>query len=486
MNWFAGRRPNQANCHPSMQADKAADRLDKQNRHTEGESALSSWTGNNSMANAFRALKHRNFQLFFAGQFISLTGTWMQSVAQSWLVYRLTGSVVLLGLIGFASQIPVFLLAALGGVVADRHDRRRILIATQTASMMVAFLLAGLTISGLVQVWHLFAVAVCFGVINAFDIPARQAFVPDMVGRDDLINAIALNSSMFNGARIVGPAIAGVLVALVGEGWCFFVNAVSFIAVIAGLLLMQLTPIVRHHTGSALENLVEGFHFTTHTAPIRALLLLLGVMSLMGMPYVVLMPIFAEKILGGNSATLGYLMGASGVGALIAALVLAAREKVFGLGTWVAAAAAGFGISLILFALSNQFWLSMLLLVPVGFTMMIQMAASNTLVQASVPDVLRGRVMSVYSMMFMGMAPVGSLLSGAVAGVVGAPTTVALGGVACILAGGYFAVRLPQLRDEGRRLIVALQMTGGDPAVEAAYQQPVLTGEEPVMESAND
>ncbi|QDU56964.1 Enterobactin exporter EntS [Aeoliella mucimassa] len=436
------------------------------------------------MANAFRALKHRNFQLFFAGQFISLTGTWMQSVAQSWLVYRLTGSVVLLGLIGFASQIPVFLMAPLGGVVADRNDRRRVLVITQTLSMLVAFVLAGLTITDLVQVWHLFVIAVAFGVINGFDIPARQAFVPDMVGRENLINAIALNSSMFNGARIVGPAIAGVLVSLIGEGWCFFVNAVSFIAVIVGLLLMNITPLVRRHTGSTLENLVEGFYFTARTAPIRALLLLLGVISLMGMPYVVLMPIFAEQILGGDSATLGYLMGATGVGAMIAALVLAARDQVFGLGRWIAAAAAAFGVSLILFSMSENFWLSMFLLIPVGFSMMIQMAASNTLVQASVPDSLRGRVMSVYSMMFMGMAPVGALLSGMVAGWIGAPATLAWGGGVCILASLVFAMRLPRLREEGRQLIIALQMTGGDPAVEASCQQPTLTADPPIVEPA--
>ncbi len=431
------------------------------------------------MANVFRALKHRNFQLFISGQLVSLTGTWMQMVAQSWLVYRLTGSVVLLGLIGFASQFPVFLMAPLGGVVADRHDRRRILITTQTLSMTVAFVLAGLTISGAVQVWHLFVIAGCFGTINAFDIPGRQAFVPDMVGRVDLINAIALNSSMFNGARIVGPAVAGVLVAIIGEGWCFFANAASFIAVIAGLLCMRLPPVVRRRSGTALHNIVEGFRFTSRTAPIRELLLLLGMMSLLGMPYAVLMPIFAEQILGGDSATLGYLMGASGVGALLGALVLAAREEVFGLGRWVAIAAAGFGVSLILFSQSERFWLSILLLVPVGFTMMIQMAASNTLIQAMVPNEMRGRVMSVYSMTFMGMAPIGSLLSGFVAGVAGAPTTVALGGAACVLAAAAFGIRLPGLRDEGRRLVVALQMTGGDPAIEASCQQPTLTTSSP-------
>ncbi len=334
----------------------------------------------------FRALKHKNFQLFFAGQFVSLTGTWMQSVAQSWLVYRLTGSVVLLGLIGFASQIPVFLLAPIGGLAADRYNRRRILIITQTSAMIFAFILAILTLTGTVQVWHLFVITACFGIANAFDIPTRQAFAVDMVGREDLINAIALNSSMFNGARIVGPAIAGLLVAAVGEGWCFFGNAISYIAVITGLLMMKINIVIRPKVGSAISNIKEGFGFVLKTKPILALLLLLGLVSLMGMPFAVLMPIFADKILGGDSSTLGYLMGASGIGALIAALVLASRKEVFGLGRWVALASGGLGLSLILFSFSNVFWLSALLLIPVGFSIMTQMSSSNTLIQAMVPD----------------------------------------------------------------------------------------------------
>jgi len=424
------------------------------------------------MANAFRALKHRNFKLFFAGQFVSLTGTWMQSVAQSWLVYRLTGSVVLLGMIGFATQIPVFLVAPLGGVFADRHNRRRILMATQTAAMIVAFILAALTISETVQVWHLFVTAVCMGIINAFDIPARQAFVPDMVGRVDLINAIALNSSMFNGARIIGPAIAGILVAIIGEGWCFLGNAVSYLAVITGIICMRVNPVERRRNGTAIENIVEGFRFSAHTAPIRGLLLMLGLVSLVGMPYAVLMPIYADEILGGGSKTLGYLLGATGVGALLAALVMAHREQVFGLGRWVAIAASGFGTSLILFSQSTNYWLSLVLLVPVGFCMMIQMSSSSSLIKSMVPDEMRGRVMSVYSMMFMGMAPIGALLSGSLAGVLGAPATLAMGGVFCILGSIVFAIQLPKHRGEGRRMIVALQMTAGDPSVEASYQQP--------------
>lgn len=428
------------------------------------------------LANTFRALRHRNFRLFFAGQFVSLIGTWMQSVAQSWLVYKLTGSVILLGLIGFAGQIPVFLLASFGGTIADRYNRHRILIFTQSCAMVFAFILATLTLTGTVQVWHLFVLASCFGIANAFDIPTRQAFAVDMVGREDLVNAIALNSSMFNGARIVGPAVAGILVAAVGEGWCFFANAASYIGVITGLLMMNINPEIRPRTGSVLSNIAEGFGFVAKTRPIRALLLLLGLISLVGMPYAVLMPIFADQILGGGSSTLGLLMGASGMGALIAALSLATREKVFGLGRWVALASSGLGLSLILFSFSSTFWLSALLLVPVGFSMMIQMSSSNTLVQSMVPDNLRGRVMSVYSMMFMGMAPFGALLAGTIAGYIGAPYTVMIGGSVCILGSIIFALNLPKLEGEGRQMIVSMQMTGGEPASKASFQPPAEVG----------
>ena len=377
---------------------------------------------------ALRALRHRNFQLFFSGQLISLIGTWMQSVAQSWLVYRLTGSALLLGSVGFASQIPVFLFAPLGGITADRFNRRHIVIGTQVASMVLAFILAALTLLHKVQVWHVFVLAALLGVVNAFDIPGRQSFLVDMVGKEDLMNAIALNSSMFNGARVIGPAIAGILVARIGEGWCFFANAVSYIAVIIGLLMMKVQSRLRASMASPLEHMMEGFRFVNRTAPIRALLLLLGLVSLVGMPYVVLMPIFADKILHGGAQGLGILMGATGVGALLGALTLAFREGVKGLGRWVALCCAGFGASLVVFAVSHTFWISVILLLPVGYTMMLQMACSNTLIQVMVPDALRGRVMAVYSMMFMGMAPIGALLGGALADRLGAQLTVAIGG----------------------------------------------------------
>jgi len=430
---------------------------------------------------AGRALRHRNFQLFFSGQLISLIGTWMQTVAQSWLVYKMTGSGLRLGEVGFASQIPVFLFAPLGGIVADRTNRKHVVIGTQVASMLLAFVLAALTLSHRVQVWHVFVLAALLGVVNAFDIPGRQSFLVDMVGKEDLMNAIALNSSMFNGARVVGPAVAGVLVARLGEGWCFFVNAVSYIAVIAGLLLMKVhAPARVSAQTSPWEHMIEGFRFVNRTAPIRALMILLGLVSVTGMPYAVLMPIFADKILhhGGQefasligshdlgAVRLGILMGAAGVGALLGALTLALRQGVKGLGTWVTVCCAGFGVSLMLFSFSSSFWLSVLLLMPVGYFVMLQMASSNTLIQVMVPDALRGRTMALYSMMFMGMGPIGALLGGALSDRLGAPLTVAIGGFASVMGAWWFAVQLPKIRVEARQLIVAQSMAGGEPSEE--------------------
>ena len=389
----------------------------------------------------------------------------MQSIAQSWLVYRLTGSATLLGIVGFASQFPVFVLAPVGGAVADSYPRRHALIATQTAAMLLAFPLAALTLTNRIQVWHLIVFATLLGAISAFDVPIRQAFVVEMVGRDDLMNAIALNSSMMNGARIIGPAVAGVLVAAVGEGWCFLLNGVSFIAVIVGLILMNVgNRPPGEHRGPRVSAIIEGFHFVLHTRPIRDLLILLGLMSVMGMPYTVLMPIFADEIFNGGAKGLGLLMGSSGIGALAGALLLAGRQDVRGLGKWVMLSCGGFGVSLVLFALSRNFWISTLLLLPVGFTMMVQMASSNTLIQSMVPDQLRGRVMAVYSMMFMGMSPVGALLAGLLAHRLGAPLTVAVGGVVCIAGALVFRSRLPRIRTEGRQLILAQTMAAGEPA----------------------
>jgi MFS family permease len=307
------------------------------------------------------------------------------------------------------------------------------------------------------------AVAVLMGFVNAFDVPARQALIVELVPPDDMLNAIALNSSMVNSARILGPAIAGVTVAAVGEGWCFLGNGASYLAVLAGLLAMRLPSRVPGAHARGLDSLREGFGFVARTAPIRALLLLLGLVSLTGMPYTVLMPIFADQILHGGPQSLGLLMGSSGVGALTGTLLLAARQRLRGLGRWVTFAALGFGTSMCLFALSRTLWLSAALLVPVGFSMMLQMAASNTLIQAMVPDHLRGRVLAVYAMMFMGMAPFGALLAGALANRIGAPSTVALGGVLCIAGSLVFGRLWPAMRGEARQLVLSQGMHAGDP-----------------------
>jgi MFS family permease len=421
-------------------------------------------------ATTLRALRHRNFQLFFGGQLISLIGTWMQTTAQAWLVYNMTKSALLLGSVGFASQIPVFLMAPFGGITADRVNRQRLVIATQVSSMILAGILAWLTISGRVQVWHIFVLAGLLGVVNAFDIPGRQAFLVDMVGKEDLMNAIALNSSMFNGARVIGPSVAGILVAKIGEGWCFAANSISYIAVIVGLLLMHVHCAPRASKHSPIEDIVEGFRWVNQTRIIRSLLLMIGLVSLVGMPYTVLMPVFADRILHGGARSLGILMGATGVGALFGALTLAAKTGVKGLGRWVTISCAGLGISLFCFSFSTSLWLSVALLLPAGYSMMLQMACSNTLIQTMVPDQLRGRVMSVYSMMFMGMAPFGAFFGGALAHRIGAPITVAAGGIACVIGAIWFGRALPELRVEARHLIIAQGMAAGEPAQELDAQ----------------
>jgi MFS family permease len=396
------------------------------------------------LPDALRALRYRNFRLFISGQLISLIGTWMQTVAQSWLVYRLTGQASMLGIVAFAGMFPVFILSTVGGMAADRVRPHTLIVITQSTSMGLTLILAVLTLTGHVHLWHIITTSLLLGVVNAFDIPARQVFVAQTVARPDLMNAIALNSSMFNGARIVGPAVAGLLVATVGEGWCFLVNSVSYVAVIAGLLAMRLEGTQAGGTPAGGKAILEGFRFIRGATPVRDLLLLLGLLSLMGMPYSVLMPIFADQILHGGPRALGMLMGTSGVGALAGALSLALRRSPRGLGRWIAGSAMGFGAALMAFSLSRSFPLSVLLMLPVGFTLMVEMASSNTLIQMMIPDALRGRVMSVYSMMFMGMAPIGALIGGTLAHHVGAPLAVALGGGGCLAVGLIFALRLPQ------------------------------------------
>ncbi len=412
---------------------------------------------------AIRALQHRNYRLFFAGQCISLIGTWMQIVAQSWLVYRLTGSSFLLGSVGFASQIPVFLLALVGGTVADRYNRHRVLIATQASAMLLALILSMLTLMDVVRVWHIFILSALLGVVNAFDMPTRQAFIVEMVGKEDLMNAIALNSSLFNSARVLGPAMAGLIVAGIGEGWCFFVNAVSYLATIIGLLLMRITAQAKPaRIGSPLNNILEGFRFVKRTRPIRALLLMLAMVSILGMPYSVLMPIFADQILHGGARGLGILMGASGLGALIGALFLATRSDVQSLSRWVGYACAGFGCSLMLFSASRFFWLSVLLLLPAGFSLMVQMASSNTLIQTMVPDHLRGRTMAVHAMMFMGMAPFGSFFAGVIAEKLGVSLTVSIGALVCLAGAVVFIMRLPVLGVVAQQIVMDQDMIQAD------------------------
>ena len=404
-----------------------------------------------------RALRHRNYRLFFLGQGTSLIGTWLTRVATAWLVYRLTGSALLLGLVGFAGQIPTFLLAPLAGVLVDRWNRHRVLVATQALAMLQSALLAFFALTH-ITVWHILALAAFQGLINAFDTPARQAFVVEMIeAREDLANAIALNSSMVNAARLIGPSVAGLLIAAVGEGWCFAIDAVSYLAVIASLLAMRLRPRPRvAPTRHIWGDLHEGFQYVRRFAPIRAILLLLAFISFTAMPYTVLMPIFASEVLHGGPNTLGLLMAATGVGAVVGALWLASRRGVLGLGRTLSWAAAAFGAGLIAFALSRWLWLSAVLLAVTGGGMMVHMAASNTLLQTLVDEDKRGRVMSFYTMAFFGMAPFGSLIGGWLGGRIGAPATVALGGAATLVAVGLFVRKLPELRRQARPVYVRL------------------------------
>jgi len=394
----------------------------------------------------FRALRYRNFRLFFFGQGVSLVGTWMQQIAMSWFVYRLTGSVLLLGIVGFSNQIPHFALSPFAGVLTDRWDRRRILIITQTLSMAQAFILAYLTLAGTVKVWHVITLGIMLGCVNSLDTPTRQAFIIDMIeGKAALGNAIALNSLMFNLARLIGPSIAGILIALVGEGICFFINGVTFLAVIASLFAMRIA--VRktgRQNGHILSELKEGVRYTFGFAPIRMIILLVGVISVMGMSYVLLMPIFAKDILAGGPHTLGFLMASVGIGACLGTLYLASKKE-FGLGRIIPISSALFGAGLIAFSLSRVLWLSFSFLLVIGFGFMVEMASCNTALQTIVDDDKRGRVMSFFTMAFLGMAPVGSLIAGALASRIGAPNTLMIGGVSCIAASIAFWIRLPLL-----------------------------------------
>ena len=364
----------------------------------------------------------------------------MQRTAQLWLVYRFTGSAALLGVFGFANQIPMLVLASVGGYVGDRYSKHRGVITTQTASMLLAFLLAGLTLTHVVHVWHLIAVTLLVGIVNAFDVPIRQSFFVQMVGKEDLPNAIALNSSIFNGARVVGPAIAGFAIAKIGEGWCFFLNGLSFLAVIFALMAMKIEPHVLNDSGeSPLQSLLNGFRFAMNDRPIRSTLLLMSMLSLFGLQYSVFMPIFAEDILHSGARGLGFLMSAAGVGAVLGALQFAARTTYKGLAKWIAAMSLICAVCLMIFSQSRMFWLSMVVLFVVGFAATSQMAATNTTVQNRSPEQLRGRLMAVYATMFMGVQPIGALLAGGLAKRFGAPTTLAIFGGICLLGSLLFA-----------------------------------------------
>lgn len=397
---------------------------------------------------AWRALRHRNFRLFFGGQTISLMGTWMTRLATSWLVYRLTGSPFLLGVVGFAGQIPTFLLAPLAGVWVDRLNRRNVLLVTQFLAMLQSLALAALALSHRINIREIIALSAFQGLINAFDMPGRQTFLVEMVEeKQDLGNAIALNSSMVNMARLVGPSLAGAVIALSSEGYCFLLDGISYLAVILSLALMRLRgAALKGSAHSMLVQLKEGWEYVSSSPPIRTILLLFALVSLMGWPFTVLMPIFAGKILHGGPHTLGFLMGAVGVGALVSALSLAVRKTVLGLGKMIPLSTAAFGLGLMAFGFSRIFWVSLLLMLVCGFGMMQQMAASNTIIQTIVEDSKRGRVMSFYTVAFVGMAPFGSLLAGGLAHLIGAPYTVMFSGVCCLAGAAWFATRLSTIR----------------------------------------
>jgi MFS family permease len=403
-------------------------------------------------SHAWRALRHRNFQLFFCGQSISVVGNWMTRLATTWLVYHLTHSALLLGVVSFAGQIVSFALGPFAGVWVERLNRRKLLVGTQAAAAFQSLALAALTLAHVITLWEIIVLTALQGVINAFDMPGRQSFLVQMVtdrtgvDRNDLSNAIAINSSMANGARLVGPAIAGLVVAAFGEGWCFLFDGVSYFAVIASLLLMRIEARESlRHKASMLEQMREGWDYVRAFRPIRTILLLFSLISLMGYSYAVLLPIFAAQVLHGGATTLGWLTGASGVGALVSALSLALRKSVVGLTRMVQIAAAMLGVALILFGLSHVLWLSLVLMVFVGFGLMQTASASNTIIQSLVTEDKRARVMSYYTMAFFGAAPFGSLLAGVLAERIGAPHTVFVTGAFCVAGSLWFSIELPKV-----------------------------------------
>lgn len=406
------------------------------------------------MERFIRALRHRHFRLYFSGQVVSLIGTWTQQVAMAWLVYRMTGSPMLLGLIGFAGQIPIFIFAPFGGLWSDRFNRRSLLIVTQTLAMIQAFVLAALVFSGWVQVWHLILMAISLGVIHALDAPARQAIVVQLVAdRKDLSNAIALNSFAINSARLIGPTFAGVLVTLYGEAVCFLLNGLSYLAVLVALHMMRIqdSPRQRH---TLIDGFKQGVAYAYHFAPVRTLLVLVATVSFSVTPYVVLMPVYAKHTFNGNAQTLGWLLASAGLGALLATIYLAYRRTIIGLGNVIIGGALAAGLGLIVFSYSEIFWVSVLALIVLGFGVISVAASSNIVIQTIVPDTLRGRVMSLYTMSFLGVAPLGALVAGTVANYLGAPATLFTGGIVTTIAAYFFARQLPGLRKLVRPIYV--------------------------------
>jgi predicted MFS family arabinose efflux permease len=428
-----------------------------------------------------RALRHRNYRLFFGGQTISLVGTWVTRIATSWLIYRLTGSALLLGVVGFAGQVPMLLLSPIAGVYVDRWNRHRVLLVTQVLSLLQSLALAVLALTGVITVAHVLALQVFQGLINAVDTPARQAFVVTMVeDRADLPNAIALNSSMFNGSRIVGPSIGGALIAGVGEGWCFLLDAVSYLAVIASLLAMRLPPAPpRRPPARVRDELAAGFRYVSGFAPVRSALLLLATVSVAGMAYTVLAPEIATRVLHGGPNTLGLLMTASGVGALGGAVYLSGRASVIGLGRVIVIATSALGLALVAFSLSRSVVPALLALTVVGAGFMVQTASTNTIVQTLVDEHLRGRGMSFYTVAVLGTAPLGSLLAGAAAERIGTPKTILIGGLVCMAAAAWFGSRLPRLREEVRPIYRAQGLLAAAAAPTAGGAGPAPSADSP-------
>ncbi|MEQ1909245.1 MAG: MFS transporter [Vicinamibacterales bacterium] len=410
-----------------------------------GDATLTAPDSGSTLGFMLRAFRYRNYRLFFSGQIVSVTGSWITTTATSWLVYRLTGSALLLGVVGFASQFPSFLLTPFAGIFVDRWNRHRLLVGTQTASMVISFVLAGLTLSHTISIPWLIAVSVCQGIVNAFDMPGRQAFVVSLIeDKRDLGNAIALNSSMFNAGRLVGPSVAGLIIAATNEGWCYLFDGVSYLAVIAALLAMHVRPSapLAATRESPLAQFKEGWRYAYRSRPIRSVIVLIAIVCMAGAPYSVLMPVFAAEILGGGAHTLGFLMTAAGAGALLGALWLAARRTSTSLGRNIPVAGAVFGVALTAFAFSSLLWLSALLMVVAGIGLMVQIASCNTLLQTIVEDSKRGRVMAFFLMAYFGTMPFGSLAAGAVSTRIGAPYTLALGGALCLAGAAWFAMSL--------------------------------------------